>query len=216
MPSVTGEGLPAVSLPGTSSLGDPSPSSEPAPRHFGNFNVGPLIRSTGQNECSLQNTLCSPQPIIDPVEGNPCHHHDSENRDGTGKATWILCSITFPPHLRTEALCVEGYISSCHPWGQVTLKLTAETVDKLVQRYRLYFSSYLATSANDWYQLQLQLEALFARFTQVLVNFSYCVHEGVFDILRRYQEHRMPDYIQKHVELLLWGFFFPHDPVYTV
>ncbi|KAE8156480.1 hypothetical protein BDV40DRAFT_306048 [Aspergillus tamarii] len=215
MPPVKKEGLPAVSVPGTSSLGDPSPPSETAPHRFDNSNVGPLVRSTGQNECSWQNTLCSHQPTIDPEEGNPSNHHDSESRDGTGMATWILCCMTFPPHLRTEALCVEGYISSCHPRGQVTLKLTAETVDKLVQRYRLNYSGYSATSANDWYQTQLQLEALYAQFNQVLVNFSYSVSEGVFDILRRRQEHRMPDYIQWHVEMLLWGIFFPLDPVYT-
>ncbi|KAE8155546.1 hypothetical protein BDV40DRAFT_283491, partial [Aspergillus tamarii] len=216
VPPDTEEGLPTMSLPGTSSLGDPPPSSDTGPHHLGNSNVAPLVRSTGQNEGRLQNTLCSHQPIIDLEKGNPSNHHDSESRDGTGKAVWILCYMMLSPHLGTEALCVEGYISSCHPCGQVTLKLTAETVDKLVQRYRLNYSGYLATSANDWYQTQLQLEALFAQYTQVLVNFSYSVSEGIFDILRRRQKHRMPDYIQKHVKKILWGLFFPLDPVYTV
>ncbi|KAE8156479.1 hypothetical protein BDV40DRAFT_281010, partial [Aspergillus tamarii] len=63
--------------------------------------------------------------------------------------------MAFPPSLGNDVVYVEAYISSFHPGGQIVLKLTPETISKLVQKHRLNYSGYPTTSGNDWYQTEL-------------------------------------------------------------
>lgn len=195
-------GPPAVSL-----LGNVSRSPTPTPTQFVDLNES-LIQSLAPDWDSLRNTPCSAQPRINPEQDNPPDHHGPGQSDSIGNTTWMLCSMAFPPNLGNDVVYVEAYISSFHPGGQVVLKLTPETISKLVRKHRLNYCVYPTTSGNGRYQAELQLAVLYAQFHQALVNFAYLIRGDVLATLWERQEQKVPDWIWKHVKNLIWGFFF--------
>ncbi|KAB8213475.1 hypothetical protein BDV33DRAFT_184696, partial [Aspergillus novoparasiticus] len=200
-PSVAGS--PAVPLPG-----DVSRSPTPTPSQFVDLYEETLVQSPRSDTDSLRNASCSPRPRNNPARDNPPNHYGPDS-DSVGHVTWILCSMAFPPNLGNDVVHVEAYISSFHPEGQVVLKLTSDTISTLVRKHRLNYSGYPSTNGNDWYQTELQLVVLYAQFHQVLVNFVYLIGEDVLATLWERQEQKVPESIWKHVQTLMWGFFFP-------
>ena len=132
-----------------STLDDVLSSPTPTPRQVVGLYKEPLVRSPSSDWDNLRNTSCSPRPRMNCEQDNPPNHHGPDRSDCIGNATWILCSMVFPPSLGTEVVDVEAYISSFHPGSQVVLKLTPRTISKLAQAHRLNYSGYPTTSGNN-------------------------------------------------------------------